>query len=36
MNDLKNALPVVPVLALTAVTVLSIGVLIGLSSWALL
>jgi hypothetical protein len=36
MNDLKNALPIVPVLGLTAVTVLSIGVLIGLFSWALL
>jgi hypothetical protein len=36
MRDLKNALPIVPVIALTAVAVLGIGVLIGLSSWALL
>ena len=36
MKELENSLPLVPVIALTAVTVLGIGVLIGLSSWALL
>jgi len=36
MKNLKNALSIVPVIALTAANVLSIGVLIGLSSWALL
>jgi hypothetical protein len=36
MTEIKKALPVVPVIALTAVAVLSIGLLIGLSSWALL
>lgn len=36
MDKIKNTLPVIPVIALTAVTVLSVGVLIGLSSWALL
>jgi hypothetical protein len=36
MNLVKEALPVVPVLVLTAVAVLVMGVLVALSSWALL
>lgn len=36
MNLVKEAFPVVPVLVLTAVAVLVMGVLVALSSWALL
>ena len=36
MNTNKNAGTVIPVLLLTAATVLSVGALIGLSSWAVL